>query len=499
MARNGLMIAMWATICCLQPALAIAQPGLSPDPFVGKARVFVLTDVGNEPDDQMSLVRLMLYSNEIEIEGLAAVTSTWLRKTTNPGTIRDIVDAYGEVRPNLLKHAQGWPEAAALHDAISAGPQGYGMAAVRPDQPSAAAQALIRAVDRSDSRPLWISIWGGANTLAEALQVVRRARSAEQVDAFVGTLRVYSISDQDDAGPWIRQEFPRLFYVVSPSLPDSQDYAAATWSGISGDVFYANGDGADGSKVTNNWLDANIRKGPLGAHYPKFEFIMEGDTPAFLGLTQNGLNSALSPAWGGWGGRYVRRRAYGHVGAIWTQGGAISYGVNSRDEVVGIDGRKRLSDQATIWRWRDAYQNDFAARIDWTIKPAAAANHQPVAVVNGDERVGPVFIETKAGKPVVLDASRSHDRDRGQRLRYRWFHYREAGASLPTALADIEITGGETARATVSAPKVCRPQSAHSTFQCRSGMAHVILEVTDNGAPRLTSYRRVILRIVPQS
>jgi len=146
----------------------------------------VLTDIGSEPDDQMSLVRLMLYSNEIEIEGLAAVTSTWLRKTANRRTIREIVDAYGEVRPNLLQHAHGWPEAAALRDGVSAEPQGYGMATVRPDQPSAAAQALIRAVDRSDSRPLWISIWGGANTLAEALQVVRKARSAEQVDAFLG-------------------------------------------------------------------------------------------------------------------------------------------------------------------------------------------------------------------------------------------------------------------------------------------------------------------------
>ena len=222
---------------------------------------------------------------------------------------------------------------------------------------------------------------------------------------------------------------------------------------------------------------------------------MEGDTPAFLGLTRNGLNSALSPAWGGWGGRYVYRRHYGEVAPIWTQGGARTYGVNSRDTVTGVDGRPYRSDQATIWRWRDAFQNDFAARMDWTLKPRAAANHHPVAVVDGGKGAGPIFVETQVGKPVVLDASRSHDPDKGQRLSFRWFHYREAGASLGSALTDVEIEGADNPRAMVAAEEPCRPPSPNAPLHCRAGVAHVILEVTDNGTPRLTSYRRVIVRV----
>ena len=42
------------------------------DPFTGRPRVVVLTDIANEPDDQMSLVRLLLYSNQLELEGLVA-------------------------------------------------------------------------------------------------------------------------------------------------------------------------------------------------------------------------------------------------------------------------------------------------------------------------------------------------------------------------------------------------------------------------------------------
>ena len=43
-----------------------------------KPRLFVLTDIENEPDDAQSMVRLMTYSNQLEIEGLVATTSCWL-------------------------------------------------------------------------------------------------------------------------------------------------------------------------------------------------------------------------------------------------------------------------------------------------------------------------------------------------------------------------------------------------------------------------------------
>jgi len=234
---------------------------------------------------------------------------------------------------------------------------------------------------------LWISIWGGANTLAQALIEIRATRTPEQVAKLVAKLRVYSISDQDDAGPWIRREFPDLFYIVSPSTPTSGEYYSATWTGISGDFYYRNDLGADSSVVTNEWLETNIRsKGPLGKHYPKFMFIMEGDTPSFLSLIDNGLNAYRRPDWGGWGGRYVHRQPYGETHPIWTQGGDEFARATSQDSVTGVDGAVHVSDHATIWRWRDAFQNDFAARMTWTVADFAHANHNPVAVVNGKQQ-----------------------------------------------------------------------------------------------------------------
>jgi hypothetical protein len=295
------------------------------DNFAGHPRLIVISDIGNEPDDQMSFVRVLLYSNELDIEGLIASTSTWQKKALHPETMRTLIQAYGQIQPNLLLHTIGWPTAQELNTHVFSGQPAYGLAATGRGQSSEGAQAIIRAVDRKDERPLWVSIWGGANTLAQALLQVRATRTPAEVDQFIQKLRVYSISDQDDAGPWIRREFPSLFYIVQPSTPTGGEYYYAAWTGISGDDYYRNCAGADFTTVTNTWLDTNIRaKGPLGKLYPRFAFIMEGDTPSFLGLIDNGLNAYRRPDWGGWGGRYIYRQPYGESHPIWTQGGDLS-------------------------------------------------------------------------------------------------------------------------------------------------------------------------------
>ena len=167
--------------------------------------------------------------------------------------------------------------------------------------------------------------------------------------------------------------------------------------------------------------------------------------------------------------------------------------ITSQDTVRGADGREVTSDQATIWRWREAYQHDFAARMDWTIADFAHANHNPVLSVNGDRGTAPVVIDVEVGKPVTLDAVASRDPD-GQRLHFRWFHYLEAGATGTNAAA-LEIAGGDSAKAVVTATSACRPNWLAGRRCSGTGVAHVILEVTDEGTPRLTSYRRVILNV----
>lgn len=56
--------------------------------FPSKPRIFILTDMLNEPDDSQSLVRYLLYANEFDTRDICATISTWLRLSTHPEEIR---------------------------------------------------------------------------------------------------------------------------------------------------------------------------------------------------------------------------------------------------------------------------------------------------------------------------------------------------------------------------------------------------------------------------
>jgi hypothetical protein len=432
-----------------------------------KPRIVVLTDIGNEPDDSESMVRFLLYANEFDVEGLLATTSTWQRTVVQPALIEERVRAYGRVYDNLKVHAAGYPQMQSLLPLIKAGRPEYGMSGVGAGKDTDASRHIIAAVDRDDARPLWLTLWGGSADLAQALWSVRSTRSAAEVARFVAKLRVYSISDQDDAASWIRANFPSLFWIVS--IHAFSQYRLAAWTGISAPL-----PGSDASVVSPQWLDANIRKGPLGALYPKPMFLMEGDTPSFLYLIPNGLGSSEHPDWGSWGGRY---------GLVGPSLGLWSDTVDRVNEYSG--------NQVSVWRWRPEFQNDFAARIAWTLTDDfKKANHPPEIVVNGQSGRAPLEIGSCANKPIQLTAAGTRDPD-GNTLTYRWWNYREAGDPLnPQELA---INGASTTEATVVAPVNRKPSfNVELPSEVRY---HIILSVTDDGSPPLTRYRRVILTI----
>lgn len=442
-------------------------------PVTGKTRILILSDIGNEPDDSQSLVRFLVYSNEFDVEGLVATTSTWLRDKVNPQMMLKRIDAYEQVLPNLRKHANGYPSADALRDVVRAGRAGYGMDYVGAGKSTPASQLIINAVDKHDARPLWIDVWGGAVDLAQALYDVRATRSPQEVAAFVKKIRVYAISDQDNTGEWIRAQFPDLRYITS--IHAWNDYFIATWTGMSSR--YA--EGGDMHQVNNDWLAKNIRnRGPLGALYPAIEYTMEGDTPSFLYLLNNGLNAPEHPEYGGWGGRYAAVNPDSRSGLR----------TSTSDTVTGIDGKSRRTASATIWRWREAFQNDFAARMAWSVTPEVKkANHNPQLVLNGKPGTEIVTLQVKPGEVVTLSAKGSHDPD-NNRLSYRWWQYKEPTAtSMGIHFApELTLENGDSINARFTAPQV----KTATPF-------HIILQVQDDGTPPLFAYRRAIVTMTP--
>jgi hypothetical protein len=135
----------------------------------------------------------------------------------------------------------------------------------------------------------------------------------------------------------------------------------------------------------------------------------------------------------------------------------------------------------TVLRWADALQNDFRARLDWCVAERfEAANHEPVPHCQGDGTRRVLRIEAAVGRPLELDAGGTNDPD-GDRLTYRWFVYREPGTypGLP------QIERADSPRARLNIPTDAAGKSIH-----------VVLEVTDDGQPQLTRYRRVVVTSV---
>ena len=111
---------------------------------------------------------------------------------------------------------------------------------------------------------------------------------------------------------------------------------------------------------------------------------MEGDTPSFSYLLPTGLSDPTIIDMGGWGGRFSTTKA--------DSPHSVQDHGNIKEDIykpymMYIEASDNGNPQAPIYRWRSSYQNDMAARMDWTITETYdAANHNPEAVVNNSKR-----------------------------------------------------------------------------------------------------------------
>lgn len=438
-------------------------------PKTEKYRVVLLTDIGGDVDDMQSLTRFLLYADQYDIEGLIATSIRIFPHHKHrppdgepqPHYLVEWVKAYGQVRENLQQHSADWPTADALLGMVKAGIKtgrnadfdiGKGVAR-KPNahvpleqilgagKDTEASMHIVEVVERDDSRPIWIPIWGGPIDLAQALWRLQNDRSAEDVKRLVAKLRVYAWGHQDAGGLWILEHFPDLVYIVS-----------------TGGILYS----AEPTLRSQEWLDTHVRfnHGPLGALCPlrKGE-LGEADSETYLGLIANGLSALDHPDWGGWGGRFKR--------APGSQTQWIDVVSDPSPEEMG----------ATISRWAPHFQNDYQARMDWCVKDFQEANHPPQPVLNGDTSLLPVEITAKPGQRIDLDATGSSDID-NDALSYQWTFYPEAG----TYAGPIDIE-----HANEMSTSLIVPQDASGT------MLHILLIVTDDGFPPLTRYRRLVI------
>jgi hypothetical protein len=122
-----------------------------------------------------------------------------------------------------------------------------------------------------------------------------------------------------------------------------------------------------------------------------------------------------------------------------------------------------------------AAQNDFAARLLWSITPAyAGANHEPVVAIRGRSRV-----VARPGETVRLEAVVS-DPDRDS-VTVRWWRWK-----------DVDTYPGE---ATLSSPAARITQLRVPDDATPGQVIQLVVEATDSGQPSLTRYQRVVVSV----
>ncbi len=469
--------------------LALASPGpAQPAGASLRPRVVVLSDYFKDPDDKQSFIRFLTYSNEFEVEGLIATSLAFGDGAVRPELLREQIADYAEVFPSLQKHGRPdfeYPTPAALLRVVKAGapvvrrpaggrngfPVPYPAGAkdsrncspaedwIGAGKDTEASEHIITVVDREDPRPVWVVVWGGAMDLAQALWKVEHTRNREERSRFVAKLRLCQSNWQDTGSVWIWEHVPDLFFLQSIGLAQGM---------------YAEGPAALRDEA---WLQKNVVNGHgrLGAGYPaanargKTELVVkEGDSPTFLHLLAAGLSDPEQPEQGGWGGRFQRVDA------------KRNFFVPAEDaHPESTDPARRV--RWTLARWNEAIANDFAARMDRCVSPPDKVNHPPIAVVDGDATSQVLHRRIGAGSRLVLDAAGTRDPD-GHSVQYRWWQYVEGGSLA----APLVLENAASAQVGLVAPRVSQPETIH-----------LILSVTDDGVPQLTSYRRVVVTLRP--
>jgi hypothetical protein len=465
---------------------------------VGRPKVVVTTDP--EKDDANSMIRYLLMSDEFDTEGLVVTSSEYHWAGDGRGTryfvrgapytryppgipdpcpctryrwprgldhVQRALRAYAEVYPDLHAQDAAYPSPARLDATYRVGDIAF---AGDMAQASPGSDLIERVLLRNDPRtgPVFLLAWGGENTIARALEQIEwRYRGTPRWPAIHRRVSRETIiqpsGQQDDTYVrYIRPHWPGIR--INPSFATGgpgggMDYGAERQATPATALYYG-----------PRWMRAHILgRGPLGRLYYSW-----GDGRRLE------PGDPTDPFWlRGRTARQLRRLGYvvstppEPAGSFLAEGDSFTF-LDLLDN--GLRDDENLS-WGTFFggRYLPALMNEEAARLDWSVTPdRAAVNHPPVVRV-----VGSLHRLAVPGAVVHLRAAAT-DPD-GDATTDRWYEDRS-----------VDTLGGR-----VAAAHPDRPATAFTVpSRARPGQTiDMIVQVTDDGAPPLTRYARVVVTV----
>jgi len=522
--RIGVYTLILVITCLLANAVKAQSPNVAPRP-----RIVVTADP--ELDDNNSLIRFLLNSCDLDVEGLIYASSGYHWKGDGKGTkwyvpgreyarfgldtcpceswrwaknerfIDNAVEAYEKVYPNLKVHNPNYPVPALLKSKIR-----YGNIEFDGDfSKDSPGSELIRSL-MLDDKPgkLFITAWGGQSTIARALKSIQdEYENTTQWEAIKSKISrkvvLLPSGDQDDTyAKYIKPNWPDIEYrqfsggpnygygAQLRAKPADSIYFTSSWTkenvsdrGPLGALYRVWGDGKQmvkGDRMDyfgmSGYTTEQLRKMGYAVWMPvqqKGSWIGEGDDFTYMNMLGNGLRAYEAGSFGGWGGRVVTE----------LRANAFSLPANDTSQKAMAAAMSSVTEQlnkiaAGYPDFFPAAQQDFAARLKWSVTPKYSdANHAPVVEIEG-----PLNVFASPGATVRLNGTVS-DPD-GDKVAVKWWQFQ-----VGTYPGKITLSNANTAQVKVTIPKDAVPGQT----------IHVVLEATDNGTPALTTYQRVVITV----
>jgi len=244
-----------------------------------KPRILVSTDIGGtDPDDNQTMIYLLMHSDLFNIEGLVSSPSYG---NGSEKVIFHMINLYAKDYPKLKKHRKGFPTPDYLRSVTKQGRHG-----TTPYRGFTTATQgsnwIIKCAEKKSSQPLWILVWGGLTDLAQALHDAPNIQNKIRVFWIGGPNKKWS----SNSYAYIVKNFPNLLFIecnssyygffVGRNFPDSLTDAAYY-------PRYINGAGYLG-KDFKNYYNGDIKM---------------GDIPTILYLMSGNPDNPMGESWGG--------------------------------------------------------------------------------------------------------------------------------------------------------------------------------------------------------